>query len=297
MWCSCLPTEAAFISWKQLPWLVLSEKAGGIWPAPYCKMEWIMNASRRTKLHLIFIQRSTSCSRLETGARRVLRRLSRDRKRCCPSITRCCHYPQLVLEDEFIRSLWDSFAGKVGTLEKRPDYCAWAARWAEDPPECLLDNHSRWGAGKFAEWGLCCGQRTGVSSCWSSALGRRRARGMSTFSGGCIAVWVGIWELSPRSKLALSNKHFDSSWNRRQANFSEGSGTVSQEKISSWSCSKYNLVCKPRAAESYYTHVHTIELRAQPLRPFLGDPYKIPLTKAALCAGRGTPASDVKNGK
>lgn len=66
MWHSCLPTEAAFTSWKQLPWLVLSGKTGGIWAAPYCKMEWIMNASRRTELHLIFSQRWTSCSRLET---------------------------------------------------------------------------------------------------------------------------------------------------------------------------------------------------------------------------------------
>lgn len=82
----------------------------------------------------------------------------------------------------------------------------------------------------------------------------------------------------------------------RKANFGEGSGTVSEETISSWSCSEYNLDCKPKAAESYCTHVHTIELRARPLRPFLGDPYEIPLTKAALCASRGTPASDVKNG-
>lgn len=64
-------------------------------------------------------------------------------------------------------------------------------------------------------------------------------------------MWVGIWELSAVSKLALSNKHFDSSWKRRKAKFSEGSGIVSQEKISSWSCSEYNLDCEPKAAESY----------------------------------------------
>lgn len=118
--------------------------------------------------------------------------------------------------------------------------------------------------------------------------------------GGCppfLGMWVGIWELSAGSKLASSNKHFDSSWKSRKANFSEGSGTVSQQKVSSWSCSEYNLDCKPKAAQSYYTHVHTIELRAWPLRPLLGDPYKIPLTKAALCASRGTPACDVKNGE
>ena len=61
--------------------------------------------------------------------------------------------------------------------------------------------------------------------------------------------------------------------------------------ISSWSCSKYNQHF------SYYAHVHTIVLRARPLRSFLGDPYKTPLTKAALCASRGTPSSDVKKGK
>lgn len=66
--------------------------------------------------------------------------LSKDRKRGCPSITRGCHYPQLVLQDAFIRSLWDSSAGKVGTLEKWPNYCPWAAGWAEGPPECLLDS-------------------------------------------------------------------------------------------------------------------------------------------------------------
>lgn len=53
---------------------------------------------------------------------------------------------------------------------------------------------------------------------------------------------------------------------------------------------------KLKVAESYYTHVHTIVLRAGLLRSFLGDPYKIPLTKAALCASRGTPSSDVKKG-
>lgn len=105
-----------------------------------------------------------------------------------------------------------------------------------------------------------------------------------------------IWELPAGSRLALSNRHFDSSWKRKKANFSGEGATVSQEKISSWSCSEYKLACKPGAARSYYPHVHTIELRAQPLGPFLGDPYKIPLTKAALCASRGTPASYVKDG-
>lgn len=57
------------------------------------------------------------------------------------------------------------------------------------------------------------------------------------------------------------------------------------------------LDCKPKVAESYYAHVHTIVLRARPPRSFLGDPYKIPLTKAALCASGGTPSSDVKKGE
>lgn len=54
---------------------------------------------------------------------------------------------------------------------------------------------------------------------------------------------------------------------------------------------------KPKVAESYYVHMHTIALRARPLRSFLGDPYKIPLTKAALCASREPPSSDVKKEK
>lgn len=54
---------------------------------------------------------------------------------------------------------------------------------------------------------------------------------------------------------------------------------------------------KLKVAESYCAHVHTIALRARPLRSFLGDPYKIPLTKAALCVSRGTPSSDVKEEK
>lgn len=119
---------------------------------------------------------------MQARAGRALRSLSRDRKRWCP-ITRCCHNPQQVLEDAFIRSLWDSFAGKVVTLGKWPNYCTWAAGWAENPPECLLDNQPRGGAGKFAEWSLCWGQRAGRPSClfWSWALARRRSGGMSTF--------------------------------------------------------------------------------------------------------------------
>lgn len=211
-----------------------------------------MNASRRTKLHLIFIQRWTSCSRLETWAGRALRRLSRDRKRWCPSITRCCHSHSLF---------W-----RMHSL----DPCGTA----------LLLKLQLWKNGQITVLGLLCGQRILLSVCWTTSLveelenllsgvyvmgkelvdqalkRRRRAGGMPSFSGGCIAVWVGIWELSVGSKLALSNKHFDSSWKRRKANFSEGSGTVSQEKISSWSCSEYNLVCKPKAAELLHTHAH-----------------------------------------
>lgn len=64
-----------------------------------------------------------------------------------------------------------------------------------------------------------------------------------------------------------------------------------------WLQPAFLLGRKLKVAESYCAHVHTIALRARPLRSFLGDPYKIPLTKAALCVSRGTPSSDVKEEK